>query len=185
MIIAVTGPIGCGKGALTNYLAESRGFISYSLSGIFRKVASERGISPTRKNITKLALGIFSESPKESFLAKRFMELKPDLNKDIVIEGFRRVSDLTAFKKNLPNLVIIAVDAPQEIRFQRLKERSREGDPRVFEEFIKVDDDENFSFGLQIDKCMTMAEYTIINDSSLKEFHKKIDEFLEKIRKRQ
>ncbi|MBI2597862.1 MAG: hypothetical protein HYW50_01565 [Candidatus Diapherotrites archaeon] len=76
---------------------------------------------------------------------------------------------------------LLFIDAPQKVRFERLKERGREGDPKTFEQFLSIEEKEAKSeveTNQQIDSTIPLADITIENDSTIKALHKKIDDAL-------
>jgi len=72
---------------------------------------------------------------------------------------------------------LLAVDAPVEIRFERAKKRGRDESASTLEEFIEQENREKGSGGnnQQLDRCLVLAEVTIINDGSLEELRQKLE----------
>ena len=81
--------------------------------------------------------------------------------------------------------VLIAVDSPPEMRFERLLKRGRPDDPKTFEEFQELDSrDQGIGqpdYGQQTRRCIEQADFTIINDGSFEDFQNKIAETIQKI----
>ncbi|MBI2107816.1 hypothetical protein HYT54_01705 [Candidatus Woesearchaeota archaeon] len=75
------------------------------------------------------------------------------------------------------DFVLVAIDAPIEIRFERLLKRGRLGDARTLEDFKRQEEKENLKIdtGQQLDKCISMADKVVINDSTLEQLHQKIN----------
>ena len=183
MIIAITGPILSGKEEAAQYLSK-HGFKWLSLSKIIRDIAQERKIDPTRYNLKKLGNDLINESPIKSILAQRALDqIKKEGDKNIVIEGLRDIQTIEDLKKGTDRFILIGIDAPLELRYDRCRKRNRKSDPQTFEEFTDLDDSENYdlNIGQRIYECMDMADYTIINDSTLDDFYKRIDEVLVKL----
>jgi len=184
MIICITGPISAGKGKVAEFFRD-KGFTHHSFSAEIREVAKERGIDVTRLNLSKLGRDLRKESPKNSILASRILAtIEKEARKGkklFVIEGLRDVDEIKLFRKHeLENksmrFVLIGVDAPQKVRFERMKSRGRHGDPKTFATFKKIDDHEiKGGGGQEVGKCMKMADYIIMNDGSLAELKKKTD----------
>jgi len=177
MILGVTGTISSGKGKISDIL-HKLGFKHHSFSSTIRAIARERKIPIDREHLSKLGQQLAKESPDESLIAKRVIEhILKDKKKGedhFVIEGIRtaqQVRDMEVFA----DFVLIGVDAPQEMRWERLKKRGREGDPKTFEEFKKIDDAElQGTGGQEVGKTMKMAEFTIENVNGLEDLEKKI-----------
>lgn len=174
MIIGLTGANASGKGEAASYL-KSKGFIYYSLSDILREEAGARKIDPSRENLIKLGNELRRENGP-SVLAD--LAVKNIGNKgNYVIDSIRSPFEVKALRK-LNNFVLIGIDAPVEIRFKRLIERGRPGDPKTLKEFIEKESKENIakSTNQQLKSCLKLADAIIINDSTIEKFHKNIEE---------
>jgi dephospho-CoA kinase len=177
MIIGITGPISAGKGKVAEYF-RAKGFVHHSFSAEIREVAKERGIEITRKNLSKLGHDLRKESPEKSVLGSRILStIEKEVRKGkkrFVLEGIRDADEIQLFRKHeLENksmrFVLIGVDAPQKVRFERMKLRKRHGDPKTFSEFKNIDDKElKGGGGQEVRKCMRMADHIIVNDGTLK-----------------
>jgi len=190
MIIGVTGPISAGKGKVAEFFRD-KGFVHHSFSAEIREVAKERGIEITRVNLGKLGGDLCKERPNGSILGSRILsmiqkEVKKG-KKRFVIEGIRDVEEIELFRQhaleNRPmRFVLIGVDAPQKVRFERMLSRKRHGDPQTFAEFKRIDDREiKGGHGQEVAKCMKMADYVIQNYGTLDELRRKVEEVAKEI----
>lgn len=180
MIIGLTGTIASGKSTVADILKE-KGFEHHTYSDILRIEAKKRNIEPTRENLQKLGNQFKDESKNLGILSKLIIEnAKSD---KIIADGIRTLDEINELKK-YPDAYIIGVDAPLKIRYQRLKERRRSGDPLTFEKFRKVDDHENKGLtpGQDINNCIKKSDFVVINNCSLKDLKNKIDSILKKIK---
>lgn len=179
MIIGLTGTIGSGKSEVVKYL-KSKGFEHYVYSDILREIAKQRNIEPTRANLQKLGTQIKKESKNLGILSKKLIErAKTDKS---VFDGIRNIDEIAELKK-MKGSYVIGITAPQKLRFKRLKKRAREGDPKTFNEFKKLDNLENRgkTKGQEINKCLQEVDFKIINNGSQKELHEKIENILKTI----
>ena len=178
MIIGLTGTICAGKSEIVKYL-KSRGFECFVYSDILREEAKKRGIEPTRENLQKLGSAIKRECSNNVLSRKILERAKTDKS---VVDGIRTPSEIKELKK-ADNFFLIGVDAPQRVRFKRLRKRAREGDPEEFKKFKRIDNLENRgkTEGQQINKCLKMADFSIINNGSLEELKKKADDVLKRV----
>lgn len=111
-----------------------------------------------------------------------------------VIESIRNPAEVISLRQGLQtNLTqkdvlrifyLIAIDAPQELRYQRFISRKRvEGEQLTFEQF-KETDDRNLGkgqeeSGQQLAKVIQMSDHIIINDTeNLLELYQKVDQAL-------
>jgi dephospho-CoA kinase len=76
--------------------------------------------------------------------------------------------------------VLIAIDAPIEVRFARAKARGRDESAATLEEFRAKEEIEmaGSETGQQLAKCMAMADRRVANDGTLEELRRKVEECL-------
>jgi dCMP deaminase len=174
MIIGLTGPNASGKGEAVLYI-KSKGFIYRSLSDILREESAMLGIEPLRENLIKLGNELRRKNGP-SFLALKAKEgIKETEN--YIIDSIRNPAEVEEFRK-MDNFILIGIDAPVKIRFKRSIGRGREGDAKTLKEFIQKEEEENRngSENQQLKKCLQIADVVVVNDSTLEELHRKIDE---------
>lgn len=178
MIIGVTGTKASGKGIVTEILREKE-FVYCSTSDEVRKEALKRGL--TEYKISDLQ--DIGNEIREKFGCEELVRrcLNENLNaNNLVIDGIRNPGEIKEIKNKKG--IIISVDAPEEIRFKRLIERKRESDPKTLEEFKKMEardrGKEESKIGQQVDKCIELSDYKIINDSTLESLKTRIEYIL-------
>lgn len=182
MIIGLTGANASGKGEAAGYL-KSKGFVYYSLSDILREEAKLREIEPSRENLIKLGNELRKKNGP-SVLANLAIKKIKGKNDYVVIDSIRNPFEIKALRK-LNGFTLIGVDAPLEMRFKRAVARNRPGDPETLEEFVEKENKENTGAftNQQLENCLKAADVVIINDSSMEDFRKKIDETIARIQK--
>lgn len=179
MIIGLTGTFAAGKDTVAEFL-ETKGFEHFSTGDQIREIAAERGIAQSRDVLRELGNELRDDNGSE-FLCKRIIEEKAKTDK-IVISGIRQPGEIK-YLKELGNFHLIAVDAPVEVRFERMKARDRLGDPKTLEEMIDKERQEMESAGpnaQRIHECMQLADTLVINDGDIEKLDKAISEILEK-----
>ena len=167
MIIGLTGSIGSGKGVVSDFLKE-KGFVYLSLSNKVREIGKKRGIEINRKSLQDLGNKL-REEDGVGVLSKYILEEINDKNYEkVVVDGIRNPSEIEVLRK-LEGFFLVSVDAPQKIRFERIKERYRESDPKTWDKFLEVDNRDKgvgeTLTGQKVGKCMEMADFFLINDS--------------------
>ncbi len=178
MIIGLTGRNAAGKGEFAAYLRK-KGFTYLSLSDEIRKVAAEKSIEPIRENLINLGNSL-RKRYGASYLAFRVnKKISKDKEKNYIVDSIRSPAEVKELKKN-KDFVLIGVDAPVEIRFERSRKRARQGDAKTLEEFEAMEKKENLKkeSGQQLDRCFEMADVYVSNEGSLTELHKIIDDLL-------
>ncbi len=183
MIIGLTGSLASGKGVVSDFL-KKQGFVYLSLSDELRQIAKEKKIELTRENLQNLG-NQMREEKGAGVLAKLVSE-KINNQKYIkaVIDGIRNPAEIEELKK-LNDYFLVSVDAPSGIRFERIIKRARESDPKTFEDFLKIDArDKGFGeaeTGQGVAKCMAQTSFTLINDGTVEEVNKKVEDLYNQI----
>ncbi len=177
MIIGLTGTIASGKSTVAEIL-KKKGFEHFTYSDILRIEAKKRGIEQMRENLQKLGTEI-KQQKGNGILSKLILENAK--SKNVIADGIRTVDEIIELKK-AKNSIVIGIDAPQKMRFERLMSRARSGDPMTFEKFVEIDNNENLGVrkGQEINNCLNHVDYLIINDSSVEELGNKLDKIIRK-----
>jgi len=183
MYIGLTGRIAAGKGQVSEYF-KNLGFEYVSLSNAVREEAKKRGIEITRENLQDLGNKLRNESGAEA-LAEIIVG-GFDMSKNYVIDGIRNPAEIIHFR-NLENFYLISINANRTVRYERAMKRNKESDPKNLVDFIIADNrdfgEEDLS-GQQVAACMNMADYHILNDFTLEEFNKRIEEIYVKLKRK-
>lgn len=181
MIIGLTGSFCSGKDTIADYLVRKKRFLHHSLSDELRDELKTMGIKPLRENLIKIGTRLRHKAGN-GILAKRVMK-KLGEGRDYVITSIRHSAEIRELKKN-KNFHLINVDAPARVRFGRMLNRNRPGDPRTFKKFLKLEKIESTTkgSGQQLCRCAKLADINFVNDcKSLVLLHKNIDALLERI----
>ncbi len=182
IIIGLVGTLGAGKSTIAGYL-ETFGFKTFKLSEVIRKEFKNRILkrSELQDKGDKLR-----ERHGTNYLAKKTLEeIKKMGVKKAVVDGVRNLGEFNFFASE-SNFYLISVDAPPRVRYERLKVRKSEADPKNWDGFIsmeKRDLGEDVPYGQQTKKVMERADLRIIN-TELEKLPKKIDEILEALQKK-
>jgi len=179
MIIGLTGTNGAGKSTIAEIL-KSKGFTYNSLSDVLREESAKRGIRPTRDNLVVIGNEL-RMSQGNGVLAKKILEkVRSNKEKKAIVDSIRNPDEINELRKE-KDFMLIAVDAPIETRFERVKARGRTGDKALtFDDFRYQDEREMVgeSAAQQIRKCIEMADHLIVNDGAIEDLKKKIEEIL-------
>lgn len=182
MIIGLTGSLGAGKGVILEYL-ESQGFYHLSTSNEVRDEARRRNVELTRTNLQDLGNKL-REKEGESVLARRLIN-RMDGKSNYIVDGIRNPAEVHELKM-LKDFVLIGVDAPDQLRFTRLLSRSRESDPKTWDEFLKIDARDKgqgeLKSGQQSAACKELADFNIYNDGDIGSVHEEIKAIINAVR---
>jgi dephospho-CoA kinase len=165
MIIGLTGFYCSGKDTVAGYISQKYGYKHLSLSDVIRELMKEVELEPTRENLIMFGTKLRKENGNE-VLVKKVLEKVKDEGK-YCITSIRHSEEVNEFKK-IKDFILINVDAPQDIRFERMQMRKRPGDPQVLEKFIELEKNESQTSGSgqQLSKVVNMADIVFTNDSN-------------------
>ncbi len=174
-IIAFVGMPGSGKSEASN-VAKRMNIPVINMGDIVREETAKQGLPATDENVGGTGTKLRKEEGMDA-IAKRCMPKIRSLRSHvIVIDGTRNKEEVEYFKKQFgDDFKLIAIHAPFEQRFERLKNRLRSDDSNSMEELKRRDEREK-SWGLA--KLIQMADITIENTNSLEKFHKAVEEVL-------
>ena len=173
MIIGLTGKNGAGKGEIASFLRD-KSFYYYSLSDVIREELESKGTPITRENL--IATGNDLRERNGPDVLARLTLRKIDPNRNYVIDSIRNPAEVLALRQ-AGDFVLLNVDAPAEIRFERIRSRGREQDPQTLEDFLRVEKAEKQNQAKHkqsIEDTQAMSDYTILNEGSMEDLQAKI-----------
>jgi len=180
MIIGMTGSIASGKETLTKFLIK-KGFKYYVVSELLKEELKKRNLEITRENMQNLGDEL-RKKEGAAVLMKMLLE-KINPNENSIIDSLRNPKEAEFLRENLKKFILIAVDANREIRFKRILSRNRSSDPKTWEEFLKVDKrdhhDTKNPLGQQVEECIKISDFVLLNNGTLEEFEEKIKKVYE------
>jgi len=177
MIIGITGNNGSGKDTFANYLVFNKGFVHISLSDFIREETAQRGMELARHNLHDVG-NQMREKSGPGILAQLALD-RMDKGKNYVVTSIRNPNEIRELEK-AGNFVLVAVDAPAEVRFARIIERNRKNEKEIisFEAFKKFEAEElesQLSSSQQIKECIEMANFNVGNDCDVETFSQRIE----------
>jgi len=173
-LIGLTGTNGSGKGEAATYF-KKRGYAYFSLSDVIRDALRNDGKEDTRDNLIEKGNELRKKYGPD-ILARLAMEKVQDKT---VIDSIRNPSEVEYLRKE-KEFIPLAIDAPVELRYERVKRRGRQESASTLEEFIKKEKEEmtDSEKGQQLHSCMKMADFIIMNDGTLEDLHLKLEEIV-------
>lgn len=183
MIVGITGTDGAGKGTVVNYLVTNKGFTHYSARNIFEEEFVKRGMESNRANMRLIANELRAKHGNDFVVTYYLDKMKKESVENAVIESIRTTAEADTLRNN--NGLLLAVDADQKLRYERIKGRGSSSDKVTFEEFIaqeKLEMNDPDPNGMQKAKVIKMADYIFMNDKSFAEMEDNIDKFLDKFK---
>ena len=181
MLIGLTGRNAAGKGEVARYL-QQKSFYYYSLSDAIRDEIRSRGEEPTRERLIIVGNEL-RQRYGSNILAERVLAKIED-DKHYVIDSIRNPAEVETFR-TAKNFKLIRIEAPPEVRFQRILSRRRESDPRTLEEFVALEnrEAEGDDTSQNLVKVELMADDSLTNETTLEALYPQIDRLLVKLLK--
>lgn len=162
-VIVLSGPPGSGKAAV-GHMLEERGWKIFSLGDVVRSEVASRNLEATPSNI-----GLVAQDMRDELGPAIVMErLLPDIeaaveHNHVVIDGLRQIEELERLQSSQPRMVVIAVDASESQRRERINSRLRPDDGNF-------DEREAREWGWGLEMVMQLADLTIKNDGTEDDF---------------
>ena len=179
IFIGLVGTGGSGKDTAASYIKHRYGAEEFRYSYLLVKALEIFGIEVSRENLAWL-MNILKRKYGKDVLTRAMKKTIDELARKpiVVVSGMRLLSDykfLRGYKRNY----LIFLDAPEKIRWQRVRVRGEKTDDNVtFKEFKKLMSGENERFIRRIGK---KADFVINNGSSLKHLQQEIDKVMKQI----
>jgi dephospho-CoA kinase len=173
-LVGLTGTNGAGKGEAAAFFM-SRGYAYASLSDILRDELRSRGLEVTRDNLIRTGNEL-RERFGSDILARRVMA---KLTAPAVIDSIRNIREVE-YLRTQEGFVLLAFDAPAEVRFDRVAARGRDESAATLEEFRKKEEEERGGgeAAQQLEACMAAADHLILNIGTIEDLHRKLERFL-------
>ncbi len=166
---------GSGKSEAAVIL-QQKGFRIIEMGNIVREMMKEQGIEITNESFRIFATQI-REKLGNLVVANEIVKKLANVSngEKVCIAGIRSTHEIECFKKGLGNVKVIAIAAPNESRYSRMKCRGRKDDPKSAEEFEFRDKKE---IGWGIADAIRAADHIIPNAGSLEDLNKNIEKAL-------
>src|SRR5262245_38595069 len=188
-VVGLTGPNAAGKGEVANILL-ARGYVYHSLSDVVREEATRRGLDHTRENLIRVGNelraahgpGVLAErivativgaggsaAPREEAApgpSTWLIRVPEGVN--AIVDSIRNPAEVAVLRR-LSGFVLIGVNAPIALRFDRSRKRARAGDGTTLEEFARKENLENSTdpAAQQLTQTFLLADVVIDNAGTL------------------
>lgn len=177
LIIGIVGLPGAGKTTAAKYLV-SKGFQRVTLSDFIKDEVKRIGDDPTKRQVLQSTGNLLREKYGPQILAQLAIKsIRKNSARKIVIDGIRNLYEV-AFLSVENNFTLLGIIASPTLRYERLKNRSKEK-YLSYDEFILEERREDHfgskEFGLRVRDCLKKARYVINNNRSLRNFQTNLD----------
>ncbi|MFA5184251.1 MAG: AAA family ATPase [Patescibacteria group bacterium] len=182
IILGFVGQIASGKDVSKKYLEEKYSASSYRYSTVLRDILKRLYLPVDRNNMQNLSLDLRTRFGGDLLARVIIEDVAGDQNEIVIVDGVRRLEDVTSLTKKFPDLYIISIDASPEIRYNRVIKRNENiGDrDKTFEQFIQ---DGQAEAEREITTVMAAAQYRLDNNGTLEELYRQLDQIITAIKK--
>jgi dephospho-CoA kinase len=173
-LIGLTGTNGSGKGEVAAFFGK-KGYECFSLSDLIREELIKRDEDITRDNLIRMGNQL-REKFGADILARLVMK---KIKGKAVIDSIRNPHEVEYLRKQ-KDFILLSVDAPVELRYERVRQRGRIESATNLREFIRKEEEEMTSRknGQQLRNCMSLADIALINDGTLEDLFQKLEALL-------
>lgn len=165
-IIATAGLAGSGKGLLSEVAAEY-GIPVFVCGEVVREETRKRGLPLNMANTGVVMLKMREEEGPAVISIRLIPKIDASGCSTVIVEGVRSLEEIEELRAHYGNVTVIGVHASPQTRFDRLRSRGREDDPKTWEEFESRDLRE---LGVGVGKAIALADEIAINEGTIEEF---------------
>jgi dephospho-CoA kinase len=178
-VIAFTGMPASGKSEAVQ-LAKDKGIPVVRMGDLVWEETKQQGKPLDDKHVGAVANDMRKGHGMDIW-ARRTVEKIQSLKKSsmVVIDGVRNMEEIDYFKQNLgPDFLVVAIDAPDEVRRKRAISRGRIDDSKNLKD-LEERDKREIRWGLQ--KVIADADIVIPNNGALDAFRKRVATVMQKV----
>lgn len=183
IIIGITGTLGAGKGTIVEYLTRHKGFSHFSVRAYLTEEIIRRKMVVNRDSMVVVANELRANHGPDYIVGQLYMQAQADGN-HCIIESIRTPGEIDLLRSK-GSFYLIAVDASPETRYERITARASETDHISFETFLaneKREMDATDPNKQNLRKCIERADYSIINNGSVTELQREVDNILQELK---
>jgi dephospho-CoA kinase len=176
-VIGTVGLPGSGKGEAAT-VAREEGVPVVTMGDVIRQECRDRGLEPAEYH-GEIAKALREEDGPAAVAERSLPLVREELATDdlVLVDGLRSAVELAEFESAFGDeFVLVSIEAPFEVRAERLLDRARD-DSDLDRESLEARDERERSFGM--DEVMERADVVIENTDTLASFHEQIRTLLE------
>ncbi|MFA7298533.1 MAG: AAA family ATPase [Candidatus Absconditabacterales bacterium] len=182
LIVGITGTLGAGKGTISDYLIK-KGFNHYSVSDYIVVEIKKRGLETNRDTMYQVGRDLKQKFGPD-FIVKELYKQAKEEGKNAIIESVRSPGEVVGLKE-LEDFILIAVDADQKLRYQRIRLRNSVKDQIDFETFASNEaremEDSDDPTKINLSACIKIADHVFNNNGTFEELYIQVDDVVSKL----
>ncbi len=181
-IIAFVGLPLSGKSTAAK-VAEEMGIPVVVMGDVIREEVRRRSLELTDENAGKIASELRRKEGMDAIAKRCIPRIRDAASKSriVVVDGIRGIAEVECFRREFgDDFILIHIDSPIELRFERVLKRKRKDDVASIED-LKQRDERELSWSMG--EAIKVADFTIENISDLKDFVEKVRDILQRFAK--
>ncbi|MCD1294592.1 hypothetical protein CUJ83_06195 [Methanocella sp. CWC-04] len=174
-VIAFVGMPGAGKSEASG-VAREMGLPVIIMGDVLREEVKNRGLEPTDANIGSVANQLRKDEGMDAIAKRCIPKIESLEGNVVVIDGIRGIAEVETFKEKFgENFTLVKIDAPFELRLERLTRRARSDDNGT-PEWLRQRDERELSWGMG--KAIEVADKEVVNLDPIEKFREEIGSIL-------
>jgi dephospho-CoA kinase len=182
-IVGITGTNGSGKGTVVDIICKHTNSIHLSAREMILDLAKDDGVNINSRD----DLRVYNENRNlqgKTLIQEinRTYNAEAYGNKLFIFESIRRVCEINELRSLFgKNFLMVSVDAPLEMRYERIKQRGSMSDKISLEKFIEDERLENESENdsqMNLYRCRDLSEIHLQNTGTMKDLEIEIEDKL-------
>ncbi len=176
-IIGIAGYFGAGKDKFAEMLKaqfekQGKKVAMVSSGDLIRQYVRDHNLGdPADRNVLRKTVDDVGAEHGYTYWLEQSIKQAAEAGTDILLyPGLRQAVEADYIHAR--GDVILAIDAPAEVRYQRAQARGRAGDDVNFETFKATEEAERAGTAQQIEAVINAADTTIVNDGMLEQLEK-------------
>jgi dephospho-CoA kinase len=174
-VVGLAGRIAAGKGEAAQYISRKYGAEVVRFSDVLKDVLEVLFLPNTRQNLQILGSCLRAGFGDRVLVDAMKARIEKTTSRVVVVDGVRYKEEaalIRSFRKN----ILLFIDAPLKIRYQRVISRGTRGEAKIsFEEFRKSEEKETEK---SLDEIKKTADEVIENTGSIGRLHARVDSTL-------
>ena len=177
-VIGTVGLPGSGKGEAAE-VARERGVPVVTMGDVIREECRDRGLDPATDHGT-VAKALREENGPAAIAERSLPLIREELEDSdaVLVDGIRSDVEVDAFEEAFgEDFVLVSIEAPFEVRAERVEERGRDKGEEEGGESLEARDERELGFGMG--EAMERADVRIDNTGSLESFRRTVETIVE------
>jgi len=180
VVLGFVGLPCAGKREAIDYLTKKHGFFYSSTSDRIREEIQSQGKKITRLNLQKIGGELRNKFGPDILARRTWEKILSSGEKKVVIDSIRGKEEVEFFRR-VADFCLVAILADPRKRFERMKKRGREADPKTWEEFKKMEARDKTGDGRDVEACIEMADFKVENNGTIEELENRIEKVLKRL----